>query len=416
MTGARLDEDGAKLLWQYRAEPPQRYTANYGIYRDRGGLARPDALLRRGLAADAGNGTDLARFYFFCLVLDIIAKEGITGDVAELGVYKGGTAVYLADIARTLGRTAYLLDTFEGFDQNDLDGVDAGTPRHFQDTSLDSVRAVVGEESTCYIKGHFPSSASAHPDAATFCLVHLDCDLYAPMRDALEYFYPRLVPGGFLIVHDYSSLCWNGPERAVDQFLVGKSESVIPLTDSGGSIVLRKARSLNQSRHWLVQKRAQLLSEGWHSAAKGALSDLLGEGWSVAEDWGVWGVGDTHHLPLYLSAAGTGDVELDLDVQTALIGARTDQYVDVIARDTLLATWYFTHENNRAIRTVRIPAHSTDTPQDSSAVPAVIDVEFRPRSVASPMSLDPANDDARNLGLALHALRLRTENSLGPRP
>ena len=41
------------------------------------------------------------------------------------------------------------------------------------------------------------------PEDMVFALVHLDCDLYAPMRAGLEFFYPKLVPGGFMIIHDY---------------------------------------------------------------------------------------------------------------------------------------------------------------------------------------------------------------------
>ena len=407
MTDEVPDEDSASLLWQHRADPPQRYTANLTRYRNRGGFVRPNALLRRSLAADPGTGQDLARFYFLCLVLDIIAKEDLAGDIAELGVYKGGTAVLLADIARTLNRTAYLLDTFEGFDQNDLAGIDAGTPAHFQDTSLEAVRAVVGEKNVCFIKGHFPASAAALPDSATFCLVHLDCDLYVPMRDALNYFYPRLVPGGFLIVHEYSSLCWNGPELAVDEFLVSKTESVVPLTDNSGSIVLRKAHAPDPRSHWLIQKRASILTIEWKAAGKGAFSDLLGDGWSSGEDWGVWGVGDVHVLPIYLATAGTTDFELEAHVQAVLIGARTAQEIDVVVRGQTRATWHFTSKQNRAVRVLRIPALFTATAHASVTEPAVVRVEFRPRSVASPKSLDPANGYERKLGLGLHSLRLR---------
>ena len=407
MTDEVTDEDGAEMLEKFRADPPQRYTANYAKYRESGGIVRPNALLRHSLAADPGNGNDLARFYFFCLVLDFIAKEDLTGDIAELGVYRGGTAVLLADIARALDRTAYLLDTFEGFDRNDLTGIDAGTPAHFQDTSLEAVRAMVGEQNVCFIKGHFPASAVALPDSATFCLVHLDCDLYTPMRDALNFFYPRLVPGGFLVVHDYSSLCWNGPERAVDEFLVGKTESVVPLTDGGGSIVLRKARAPDPRDHWLIRKRARILTHEWKAAANGALSDLLGDGWSSAEDWGVWGVGEVHHLPVYVAGAGTTDLELDADVHVALIGARTTLEIDVVVCDQTLATWRFTPEQNRAVRVVRIPASLAATAHGSDTEHPVVRVEFRPSSVVSPKSLDPANSDDRTLGLGLNALRLR---------
>jgi len=74
----------------------------------------------------------------------------------------------------------------------------------------------------------------------SFCLVHLDCDLYAPFQAALRYFYPRLVSGGFLILHDYANAHWKGAEKAVDEFFADKPEKVIPIPDKSGTAVLRK--------------------------------------------------------------------------------------------------------------------------------------------------------------------------------
>ena len=76
---------------------------------------------------------------FLSLAFDQIGKEQLPGDFAELGVYKGQTAAILARHARRLGRKAWLLDTFEGFDKKDFTGIDAGTSRMFDDTSLEAV-------------------------------------------------------------------------------------------------------------------------------------------------------------------------------------------------------------------------------------------------------------------------------------
>src|SRR5260221_6248008 len=199
--------------WPYRADLPQRYAVNYSRY-----LAPPHHHTQnhdQNPFVAGGHDGDMGRFYFFCLTLDQIAKEGLEGDIAELGVYTGHTAARLATMARRLGRTAYLFDTYEGFSQSDLQGIDADKAFQFADTSLEAVRALVGEESVRYIKGYFPESLVEMPDSARFCLVHIDCDLYAPTFSALDYFYPRLVPGGFMVIHDYSSLHWDGMERAV---------------------------------------------------------------------------------------------------------------------------------------------------------------------------------------------------------
>ena len=399
---------GGKL----RSDPPQRYL-NHARYLARGGQRHLAEDLKGYLAGDAreANRGDMARFYFFSLAYDQIVKEGLVGDLAELGVYKGNTAVLLAAYARRLGATAYLLDTFEGFSRKDLVGVDADVKAGaFSDTSLKAVRALVGEESVRFIKGFFPATAAELPEDGAYCLVHIDCDLYAPMASALEYFYPRLVPGGFLIVHDYSSQCWYGAEKAVDEFFLDKPECPLPLPDGVGSMAIRKSRPLSPEGSWVDRKRRALLGTGWAVAANGRLAELLGKGWSKPESWGVWGVGDIHVLHLARNSDPTRDLDLEFDVEAVITPARNEQTVEVSVNGRPLDLWMFTHSTNRYIRRLRIPAHlATLQPSHDAS----ISIEFRPQSVKSVSEISEGSSDSRSLGLGLHRFRLRDEKRRG---
>lgn len=71
---------------------------------------------------------------------------------------------------------------------------------------------------------------------------NIDTDLYAPIKAGLEYFYPRLTTGGFLIMHDYMSLCWDGAIRAIDELFADKLEFIIPVTDVAGTGMMWKVR------------------------------------------------------------------------------------------------------------------------------------------------------------------------------
>lgn len=233
---------GIKSLWpgSFLASIPDRYVSNASESIRRSGWSpfqHTAGFLHGNVANNSG---DLARFYLFNLMFEQIIKERLQGELAELGVYRGNTAVLLADFGRAAGKNIYLFDTFQGFSDEDLRGVDAGKKAEFADTSLESVRALVGTERVNYVVGHFPESTGNMPRDIAFCLAHLDCDLYAPMKAGLEYFYPRLVPGGFLVIHDYSSLHWDGAERAVDDFLADKRERVVPIPDKAGTAVVRK--------------------------------------------------------------------------------------------------------------------------------------------------------------------------------
>lgn len=189
------------------------------------------------------NAGDLPRLYAISLNIKQVMAEGVPGDFAELGVYRGNSAAVLAHYAREHHRSVYLFDTFEGFEDSDLAGIDANKSREFDDTSLDLVRQNVGDDSVTYIKGYFPASITDNVAARRFAIVHLDCDLYEPTKAALEFFYPRLSPGGLLIMHDYSSLWWDGTKKAIDEYLVHIADNLILTPDKSGTAMIRKSRS-----------------------------------------------------------------------------------------------------------------------------------------------------------------------------
>jgi O-methyltransferase len=224
------------------AAAPQRYAENYAKYAASGGEYDPSDV--EGFLRDMPVHTfDMPRFYMFCLVMDLIKKQGIVGNFLELGVSRGNSATLLARWARRLDRQLYLLDTFEGFSPDDLVGVDQHVSVQFADASIEGVRAHVTGGNVHFAKGYFPETVDQLPADARYALVHLDCDLYRPFAAALPYFWPRLSEGGFLVMHDYLSLHWDGTEQAVDEFFSGQRESVVPIPDMAGTVIVRKNKS-----------------------------------------------------------------------------------------------------------------------------------------------------------------------------
>lgn len=192
---------------------------------------------------EANNGGDIGRLIALLLNLHALDDQGVAGDVAELGVWRGNTAALLAAWAGQTGRQAFFLDTFAGFDERDArdDPAHGLAPGQFADTSLDAVRQHVGGgDHIHFLAGRFPDSATPDLAASRFALVHLDCDLHAPTRAGLEFFYPRLTPGGLLVVHDYANPYWPGVRQATDDFLAAHGENLVLLPDKSGSAMLRK--------------------------------------------------------------------------------------------------------------------------------------------------------------------------------
>jgi hypothetical protein len=187
------------------------------------------------------NAGDLPRLYALILNIKQILNEKVLGDIAELGVYRGNSAAFLAYYARLYRRTVLLFDTFEGFDHRDLVGVDESKALEFADTSLDYVRELVGDKDVRFVQGRFPQSIPPDLYASRFCLAHIDCDLYEPAKAGLEFFYPRLSPGGLLIMHDYANPTWGGVKRAMDEYCREIPEGPVVFGDKSGTVMIRKS-------------------------------------------------------------------------------------------------------------------------------------------------------------------------------
>jgi hypothetical protein len=165
---------------------------------------------------------------FFNLYQLVLKTRNLEGDLAEIGVYRGGSARLIALLKDH--KPLHLFDTFAGMPavRPDVDQHQAGD---FADTSLEAVkRYLSGCSDIVFHPGLFPDSARELGRTPTrFCFVHLDVDIYESTKAGLEFFYPRLVPGGVIISHDYRSLKCPGVKRAFDEFFSGKPEPVIEL-------------------------------------------------------------------------------------------------------------------------------------------------------------------------------------------
>jgi len=189
------------------------------------------------------NAGDMTRLWSLILNIKQVLSENIEGDFAELGVWRGNTASVLAYFALKSGRKVILFDTFEGFSQKDLDGIDANKQMAFADTSVEFVKKVIGAPSAIceFVKGYFPGTITALHKRRQYAIVSLDCDLYEPMKAGLEFFYPLMPKGALLLIHDYSSLHWDGSKKAVDEFCKARNEYAILLPDKSGSALIRKS-------------------------------------------------------------------------------------------------------------------------------------------------------------------------------
>jgi O-methyltransferase len=161
---------------------------------------------------------------FECYLVMSLARSmtQLPGKFAEVGVYQGVTAKLMASVKGD--RELHLFDTFEGLPP--ASDKDDGVHRVSQYAcSLESVRNYLdGYEQVYFHQGLFPDSAR-DVEESQYAFVHFDVDLYEGTLACLEYFYPRMVPGGVMLTHDYGLLA--GVHRAFQEFMADKPEPII---------------------------------------------------------------------------------------------------------------------------------------------------------------------------------------------
>lgn len=184
---------------------------------------------------------DYVRYANLVLCYEEISNKKLSGNIAEVGVYRGDFSKRLNVLFP--GKKLYLFDTFEGFGEKDIvfekkKGFSEGS-QDFSKTSIELVKSKMKYPENCiFKKGYFPESAKGLDD--TFCFVSLDADLYLPIYEGLTFFYPKLVPGGFIFVHDFNNNAYPGAREAVIKFCHEKSIGYVPIPDVGGTVIVTK--------------------------------------------------------------------------------------------------------------------------------------------------------------------------------
>lgn len=159
-------------------------------------------------------------------LIELLDKtKNIEGSIAEVGVYKGGTAKLIAE--KSGKSRVYLFDTFEGmpnFTENVDDHWGLGS---FNNTDYDSIKSIFKDYTNVFIyKGIFPDDTSNNIENETFRFVHLDVDNYKSYKDSLNFIYSKMVKGGIIVFDDYNCDCCPGANKAIDEFFKGKEKVI----------------------------------------------------------------------------------------------------------------------------------------------------------------------------------------------
>ena len=154
--------------------------------------------------------------------------ENVPGDLAEVGVAEGGSAAVICEAKKE--KTVHLFDTFEGLPElGEEDRASSFTKGQYFAEYL-KIKKFFKQYSNVYVyKGVFPDSGEPIKDRK-FSFVHLDADLYKSTYESIQFFWPRMTPGGILISHDYQTE--PGVKKAFTDFF-GETEIKTPGVSQG---------------------------------------------------------------------------------------------------------------------------------------------------------------------------------------
>jgi hypothetical protein len=200
--------------------------------------------------------TSPARLEALIRAVEHVVAADVPGDIVECGVWRGGSMMAVALTLQRLGaeRELHLFDTFTGMPEPTAQDVDSaydgyslarmwrrrtnwiGVPAGEVERAMASTG--YPRERVHLVEGRVEDTLPARAPER-IALLRLDTDWYASTRHEMEQLYPRLSPGGVLVLDDYGH--YEGARRAVDEYLRAHGEHLLlQRIDYTGRIAIRR--------------------------------------------------------------------------------------------------------------------------------------------------------------------------------
>jgi O-methyltransferase len=207
--------------------------------------------LKRSKNESTDNFYKQLRHYSLQELVYHVIQQKLNGDFVECGVWKGHSAYIISSILSENGFKG-VLHIFDSFEEGlsvktkkDKNFRDELTEKQVQEeaslfaSTENEVSACLSEFQFVHLyKGWIPSRFIEVEDRQ-FAFVHIDVDLYEPILDSLNFFFPRLVEGGVIVFDDYGITQFPGAKKAVDEFLKKNTYQFFYKVPMGSSFVIK---------------------------------------------------------------------------------------------------------------------------------------------------------------------------------
>ena len=238
----------------------KRHNTNFAII-DRNtieALWRNDEYMERyhrGIVASNVQDTDnffkQGRHYLLQQMLEYALSVSNSLNVAECGCWKGHSSYLIADILaqNEFSGEFCIFDSFSGGlsdkqeeDENSrvnmTDEEIREEKQHFSSTEEDLHKTLSDFNFYKLFRGWIPERFN-EVENYSFSFVHIDVDLYQPILDSLNFFYPRLCEGGVVVIDDYGFTQFPGAKKAVELFLKNQRFQLKFSSLFGGMVVIK---------------------------------------------------------------------------------------------------------------------------------------------------------------------------------
>jgi O-methyltransferase len=181
------------------------------------------------------------RVYVCCYFAELV--KNLEGDYVECGVNTGAYSRAVIEYIdfNKLGKTFYLLDTFEGFPEEQMIeaeknvGIGVYGGDHYKDVYT-QVQQTFKNFNVKIIKGRVPQTL-AECDTSTVAYLSIDMNAVAPEIAAAEFFWDKIIKGGVMILDDYGFPLHINQKLAFDEFARKKHVQILSLPTGQGIII-----------------------------------------------------------------------------------------------------------------------------------------------------------------------------------
>jgi hypothetical protein len=215
------------------------YSRGWGLqFGDLAEKVRADPIYREAMKLARGRTiqAEFCRMNLFLIIRFYLPKLP-PGDIIEFGSYRGGSAIFLAAVAKAVGLDSHVwaLDTYEGMPQTDLT-IDLHRKGDFKDVDYAELVQFARQNelnNLTFVRGRFEETMPALIEKTKpTALAHIDCDIYSAVAYSYESVKDHMVNGGYIAFDDahYSSCL--GATEAVEDLVIrrdGKNcEQIFP--------------------------------------------------------------------------------------------------------------------------------------------------------------------------------------------